>query len=81
MSCVSKSSTLAFDNGAALVFSTKDKFGAIILTVLFSFLGLENPGNSHCCTGCFGNKGKKNLSWRVIEFNEKSLRLTNVARM
>ena len=24
---------------------------------------------------------QKNLSWRVIEFNEKSLRLTNVARM
>ena len=24
---------------------------------------------------------EKNLSWRVIEFNEKSLRLTNVARM
>ena len=24
---------------------------------------------------------KKNLSWRVIEFNEKSLRLTNVARI
>merc|ERR1719273_1892875 len=29
--------------------------------MLLSFLGLENPGNSDCCTGCFGNKGRKNL--------------------
>ena len=61
LSWVSKSRTLAFDNGAALVFPTKDIVGVIMLKVLLSFLGLENPGNSDCCTGCLGNKGKKNL--------------------
>jgi hypothetical protein len=62
LSCVSKSNTLSFDNGAAEAFSTSDNVGVIILTLLLlSFLGLENPGNSDCCTGCLGSKGKKNL--------------------
>ena len=36
--------------------------GVIMLKdVLVSILGLEKPGKSDCCTGCFGSKGKKNL--------------------
>ena len=59
--CVSKSITLSLDMGDCVaVFSTNDRVGVMML-MLLSFLGLENPGSSDCCTGCFGNKGKKNL--------------------
>ena len=44
------------------VLLTKEIVGVrTLMVVLLSILGLENPGNSDCCTGCFGSRGRKNL--------------------